>query len=312
MKTKIKPFTLKTYIKEVKDTVTNTVRLDQIPKDFDFSKVTDLQIASVAEIKAKMEAITGGILINSAANLENQETVGQNDYWGKFGTPKNHDFGFDYYTTPTMNGGPETICNKADMSNELGQVYTIYQDNNPEAAQIPEEQFLAKVKDVMMIALSEDGTLRLIGNRGDDCNDLVTLVTEEEIHTKGIYFRGADGQEHKLNQDLPELEELEEMFSEDETPAAEPESNVVIYNATLTEGLISGINDNPTVNEITENFVAGKNVLLQAETGVYWKLASVNSSEVIFTYAQISGKGPVLSILVYRGAGDTSQSLING
>lgn len=311
MKTKIKPFTLRTYIKEVKSKLTNTVRLDQIPKDFDFSKVTDLQIASVAEIKAKINAISGTILINSAANLENQEAVGQLDFWGRFGTPKNHDFGFDYYTTP-MNGDPNTICNAADMSNKLGVVYTIFQDNNPEAAQLPEEQFLAKVKEVMMIALSEDGTLRLVSNRGSDCNDLVTLVTGEEVHTKGIYFRGADGQEHKLNQDLPELEELEEMFSEDETTAAEPESNVVIYNATLTEGLISGINDNPTVNEITENFVAGKNVLLQVETGVYWKLASVNSSEVIFTYAQISGKGPVLSILVYRGAGDTSQSLING
>lgn len=309
MKTKIKPIALRTYIKEVKDTLTNTVRLDQIPKDFDFSKVTDLQIASVAEIKAKMTAINGTILINSAANLENQEAVGENDYWGQFGTPERHDFGFDYYTTPTLNG-PQSICNKADMSNELGQVYTIYQDNNPEAAQLPEEQFLAKVKDVMMIALSEDGTLRLIGNTGDDCNDLVTLVTEEEIHTKGIYFRGADGQEHKLNQDLPELAELEEMFSEDETTADEPESNVVIYNATYTDNEITGIQDNPALIEIKTHFLAGKNVLLQ-EDGYYYKLTSLEPNAAVFIQPYVADKGAVLHVLAYDSNGTITKNQIN-
>lgn len=304
MKTKIKPFTLRTYIKEVKDTVTNAVRLDQIPENFDFSKVTDLQIASVAEIKAKMTAINGTILINSAANLENQEAVGENDYWGQFGTPKRHDFGFDYYTTPTLNG-TQSICNKAYMSQQLGQVYTIYQDNNPEEAQLPEEQFLAKVKEVMMIALSEDGTLRLIGNTGDDCNDLVTLVTEEEVHTKGIYFRGADGQEHKLNQDLPELAELEEILTPDEQHSS---SNVIIYVAEHSDGSITGIVGSPSLEEIRQNILNGAQIWLQlddnAEPVQYLKLVTTAADAAYFMQQYVSGNNNLSGCYIYGDRGD--------
>ena len=304
MKTKIKPFTLRTYIKEVKNTVTNTVLLDQIPKDFDFSKVTDLQIASVAEIRAKMEAINGTIVINSAANLENQEAVGEFDFWGKFGTPKNLDFGFDYYTTP-MNGDPETICNAADMSQQLGVVHTIYQDNNPEEVQLPEEQFLAKVKEVMMIALSEDGKLRLIGSSGADCNDLVTLVTEDKIHTKGIYFRGADGQEHKLNQDLPELAELEEILTPDEQHSS---SNVIIYVAEHSDGSITGIVGSPSLEEIRQNILNGAQIWLQlddnAEPVQYLKLVTTAADAAYFMQLYVSGNNNLSGCYIYGDRGD--------
>lgn len=304
MKTKIKPFTLKTYIKEVKSTVTNAVRLDQIPENFDFSKVNDLQIASVAEIKAKKQAINGNILINSAANLENQEVVGEFDFWGKFGTPKNHDFGFYYYTTP-MNGDPETICNEADMDQQLGVVKTIYQDNNPDEAQLSEEQFLAKVKDVMMKALSEDGTLRLVGNKGDDCNDLVTLITEKEVHTKGIYFRGADGQEHKLNQDLPELAELEEILTPDEQ---HPSSNVIIYVAERSDGSITGIVGSPYLEEIRQNIINGAQIWLQlddkAEPKQYLKLVTTAADAAYFIQLDVYGNNNTLGFYIYGDRGD--------
>lgn len=286
MKTKIKPFTLRTYIKEVTSKLTNTVRLDQIPKDFDFSKVTDLQIASVAEIMAKMT--NGSIFINSAANLENQESVGENDYWGEFGTPKRHDLGFDYYTTP-MNGDQETICNKADMSQQLGQVHTIYQDNNPEEAQLPEEEFLAKVKEVMMTALSEDRTLRLIGNSGDDCNDLVTLVTEEETHTKGIYFRGADGQEHKLSTDLPTLAELENAF----TPPEPEDNSPIIVEMTREDDIItfaSGYTGPQHASELKTAILNGRNVFIKVnvighlETFYYGMVEHLFQNTVSFLY----------------------------